>query len=177
MHLNLLHKLLGKRDNQKSSDVMMRKSILVILISLVLLMIIASSSFAAGIKVDTGILTLPDGRTIKVGSGFYLTQEEGIDVATGIEILKADLLRTEKERDAYKEAYEREKETNGKIAEIYKELYLKYEQKADLLEQYIAATEKEIALLKGENSALKFESKVYKTSSSLLGIALIISLL
>ena len=68
------------------------------LISLVLLMIIISSSFAAGIKVDTGILTLPDGRTIKVGFGFYLTQEEGIDVATGIEILKADLARVEKER-------------------------------------------------------------------------------
>lgn len=155
----------------------MKRMVLLTIFCLISVLTIVSPSLALGMKIEGGILSLPDGKSIEVGPGFYLTQNDATDVASGIEILKADLQRIQAERDAYKEAYEREKDTNDKIAQIYKDLYLKYEQKADLLEQYIAATEKEIALLKSENNVLKFESKVYKTTTSVLGIALIISLL
>jgi len=160
-----------------SSPKKMKRMVLLTIFCLISVLTIVSPSLALGVKIESGILSLPDGKSIKVGPGFYLTQNDATDVASGIEILKADLQRIQAERDAYKEAYEREKDTNDKIAQIYKDLYLKYEQKADLLEQYIAATEKEIALLKSENNILKFESKVYKTSTSILGIALIIALL
>lgn len=145
-----------------------------IILSVILLVFLVTPSFATGIKIKSGVLVLPDGTSINVGSGYFLTDEEGKDVASGIEILKAELAKAEADKLAYKEAYEREKETNNKLAEVYKDLYLKYEKKTEILQKYISTIEERVYLVEKEKVKMEGEIKIYQTTSALLGIALLI---
>lgn len=145
-----------------------------IITGLLLCIFLATPVFATGIKIESGHLTLPDGSTIYVESGFYLSDVEGKDVAEGIEILKAELAKAEADKLAYKEAYEKEKETNNKLAEIYKELYLKYEKKTEKLQEYIAVIEERMYLVEKEKIELQGEVRLYQITSILLGISLLI---
>lgn len=145
-----------------------------IIIGLLICLLITTPSFALGLKIDSGVLTLPNGNVVEVDAGYFLNDMEGKSVAEGIEVLKTELEKANAEKEAYKEAYEKEKDVNTELANVYEELYHKYELKSQKLEEYIETINERMKLVEKENTRLKGEVKLYQVTSVMLGIALII---
>ena len=146
------------------------------LISGVLLcFILVTPAFSqVGLNISHGTLYLKDGTKVEVTGGKYLSKTESISVAEGIEILKAELEKTTAEMLAYKEAYEKEKNINTRLAEIYESLYLKYELKSEKLQEYIMTLESRVQLVEQQRIKTEGEVKLYKILSTILGTALLI---
>jgi len=115
--------------------------------------------------VNSAVLTLSDGTSMKVGAGFYLTKEEAYNVAQGIENMKTDLTKLSMERDAYKEAYDKAKENGDSLESIYKDLYIKYQTRVDETNKLIKDYEEKVKLTKIQGEREKKNTRVFRTLS------------
>ncbi len=110
---------------------------------LILLLSTVSPSFAVGVPIQEGvIIPKSTGEHTSVGEGFYLNKQEATDVAQGIENLRAELLSLEKQRDAYKEAYESQKDITSEYSKLLKDMYEKYDLQSQIVKDLISLYEK-----------------------------------
>lgn len=141
---------------------------------LILLLSIASPSFAVGTPISEGIIVpKATGQQTLVGEGFYLNKQEATDVAQGIENLRAELIATEKQRDAYKEAYESQKDITSEYSKLLKDMYEKYDHQTRIVKDLIMLYEKKDEVRQKQILEARKEALTHKS----LNIVFIITIL
>lgn len=149
-----------------------------VMLSILLLSISnASICFAVGTPIQDGVIVPKSTmeHTV-VGEGFYLTKDEATDVAQGIENLRAELITLEKQRDAYKEAYESQQDITSDYSKLLDDMYNKYEMQVNIVKELISLYEQKDVLRQKQLIEAKKELITHKSLNIVFVITILLML-
>lgn len=150
-----------------------------LMLSILLLSMVSSPSYAnLGLAVKEGTIVPKQNpeQVLHVKDGFYLTQQEGVELATGIRKLQADLEIYKEKAEAYKIAYEKQVDVTSEYAKLLEDMYLKYDARVKETEKLIAAYDEKDDIRQKQIRETKNETNTYKLATGVLLIGLLISL-